>query len=78
MFNRIQSWMNHHSNNVNARSIITHANSSKMTSRKAHGDRECKKDDWANRSGLYHKLSDHQKEYLDKITRILNQEDLDK
>jgi hypothetical protein len=32
------------------------------------------KDDWANRSGVYSKLSDGQKKYLDKLNKIIDKE----
>ena len=65
------------SGNVNGKSKVSPTKSSELTS---HGDtksRYDKKDDWASSSGFYFKLSDKQKQYVDKISDILNRVDDD-
>ena len=64
------------SDKINENSKVIHANTIKM---KTHRNQKTSadKDDWANTSGLYRKLSVPQKKYVDKISKILDQEDLD-
>jgi len=57
---------------VSGKSQVTHTNSSKMTCHRNTRNSHDNKDDWANRSGFYSKLSDRQKQYVDKISDILD------
>jgi len=65
------------SGKVTRKSKVSHSNSPKLKSHKNPKNNDDKKD-WSNRSGGYHKLSDPQKKYVDKISKILEQEDEDK
>jgi hypothetical protein len=65
------------SSKVSRKSKVSTSKSPKM---KSHKDQKANEDksDWANRSGVYKKLSDQQKKYLDKVNKLLDQEDEDK
>jgi len=63
------------SDSVSGKSQVAHTNSSKMTCHRKTRNRHDNKDDWANNSGFYRKLSDRQKQYVDKISDILDLED---
>ena len=69
MFNRESS------GNVRGKSKVTHTNSSSMTSHRSTNNIHDKKNDWANSSSFYRKLSDSQKHYVDKISDILDRVD---
>jgi hypothetical protein len=59
--------------NTTTKSDVSHSSSVKMKSRR-NTKADKKTDDWANRSGIYHKLSDEQKEYLKKVSKIIDDE----
>jgi hypothetical protein len=56
-------------------SKVVYSKNVKLDSRKINKSVNPKKNDWANSSGLYRKLSDPQKQKLDKIIDILERED---
>jgi len=58
------------------KSSVTHADTLKMKSRRDKIKSD-DKDSWANQSGIYSNLSERQKKYLEKVTKILEQEDAD-
>jgi hypothetical protein len=59
--------------NTTTKSNISNSSSVKMKSRR-DTSADKKTDDWANRSGIYHKLSDEQKKYLEKVSKIIDDE----
>jgi hypothetical protein len=63
------------SGNVSEKSNAIHPKRSELTSHRDTKNRYDKKDDWASSSGFYFKLSDKQKQYVDKISDILDRED---
>jgi len=75
MFNRILTWIKYNPDNWYARSKITHSYDPGTKCKKDSRTEHDKYLDWANRSGLYQKLSDRQKKYLDKIEDILDRND---
>jgi hypothetical protein len=58
------------------KSSVTHSDNAKMKSRRDQRKSD-DKDSWANQSGIYSNLSERQKKYLEKVNKILEQEDAD-
>ena len=75
-FKKLAAWIKG-SGKVNGKRKVVYLGSSKMTSHKKNKAGHDKRADWSNTSGLYRKLSDRQKQYLDKITDIMDREDQD-
>jgi len=74
MFERILTWMNHNSDHVKATSKEPYSHHSLINfqnDKKIHYE----KTNWSSRSGMYQGLTDQQKRYLEKVNKILDEEE---
>jgi len=73
MLTRILAWKNNSS-----KSKIIYSDSPDISEKKNMRDSVYNWDEWASRSGIYHKLPENHKKYLNKVISKLEREVLEK